>query len=490
MNAQLSRDALALVGRCVFQNPDEVTRVLVHAPQFFHLIAPAPMCPRLPRGVEVVFSMLWIDPETESHPIGAGAALDESEDEQRERTNNRGKRSLTAVGLRKICNAAGWEWVVSEQRPDPFNHPQVCYWRAEGRWRDLTMGWLPRPGASSLDLRDGTDQARKIIESAGPSRKRIGGQLVSLTAEQAGEIQLRDKRAKIHEHAETGAMMRALRAAFATRPYTVGELQNKPFLIARPSWVGTDTAEDYEAMRESFLGARARAYGVPAAIPARRHGQTIDTVGEPVPERQEKAAQPSTPPAAATPAPATQTPAPRAICDHCGTRDDVQELRTADGLFTHACRAEACQQLAKADLARATAPAKTAASSTPDARPQPRQEAPRSNGAPAQSQGASRQADGPKARFGHHKGQLLSEIPLDGLQWLADRVTASLSDPRKRSYVEDNMAYQRVIDAELARRFAARQKAKQDALEEPLPRPRDAQYDWEPVQPDDDEIPH
>jgi len=194
--------ALAVAGS--FDDVQAINAKLREAAAVAHLISPATSCPRLAPGCIVSTCLVAIDPATDTHDVGMG------------------KRALLKTALLKLANAAGISWNPGASgRVDDGREPRVVHWHSEGAWRSLDGTWLPVVGDCMMDLRDGSAQVAKILESAGDAEK--------------GRKQLRDMRAKILEHAQSKAMLRGIRSALSIRSYTAAELQAKPFVVARLS---------------------------------------------------------------------------------------------------------------------------------------------------------------------------------------------------------------------------------------------------------------
>jgi len=287
--------ALALTGS--FDDASKINERLRDAAERFFLVSPATSCPRLAPGCVVSTSIVAINPETETHDVG-------------------GKRALLKTALLRLANAAGIAWRPGASgRVDDGRHPYVCHWHAEGVWRGLDGTWLPVVGDCQMDLRDGSAQTTKVLESARAKTNSDGS--IRVSAAEVGRVQLRDMRAKILEHAQSKAQLRGIRSALAIRSYTAAELAAKPFVVAKLCWVGSDSADDRAAIRESFLRASNALFGqasplnLPAPAPARAAlvASTITTDGEIVDDFEEPFA--SEPPGADGPAePTGEAPAP------------------------------------------------------------------------------------------------------------------------------------------------------------------------------------
>jgi hypothetical protein len=363
-------EALALGGS--FTDADLINRKLQEAAEKFHLISPASTCPRLRSGCVVGLNVVPISADLETHDVGLG------------------KRSLLRTALLKLANAAGISWDTSRSgRVDHGQHPYYVHWHAEGAWQSLDGTWLPVSGDLQLDLRDGSAATRKILESA---RARTG-----MAAEEVGRVQLRDTRAKILEHAQSKAKLRAIREALAIRAYTVAELA-KPFVVARLMWVGDpNNVEDQKAIREHFLAGSAACFGraqapaLQAPKPTTYELPPIDTTGELLDE--EPPSEPALP-QQATPAPAKlpSTPPPAG---------------PATTQATHRAPAPTSHTHSRSHVI---------------------------------------------AKFGRGKGAPITEMTDSDLEWYAGAISRSVEDPSKARYRADNEAHLVDVTEEIASR--------------------------------------
>ena len=222
-----------------------------------HLCSPSTTC-ALPPGCAVSFTMVRIDPSTESHSVGGG------------------KRSLLRTALLKLANAAGISWDArASGRADPGTDPRVVHWHAAGAWRALDGTVLPVVGDCQMDLRDGSDQALEILAN---SRGDTAGE-----REAKGRRTLLATRAKILEHAQSKAELRAIRKALAIRGYTEAELREKPFAVVRLVYLGHDEDPEIErenkrAIRGQMLGGMLALFGPPVQEQAPRMLAPVPTV--------------------------------------------------------------------------------------------------------------------------------------------------------------------------------------------------------------------
>jgi hypothetical protein len=208
-----------------------------------HLCSPSTTC-ALPPGCAASFTLVRIDPATESHSVGGG------------------RRSLLRTALLKLANAAGISWDArASGRVDPGTDPRVVHWHAAGAWRGLDGTVLPVVGDCQMDLRDNGDQALEILANARgdtPQEREAKGRRTLLAT-----------RAKILEHAQSKAELRAIRKALGIRSYTEAELRAKPFAVVRLVYLGHDEDPDVErenkrAIRAQMLGGVRALFGPPA----------------------------------------------------------------------------------------------------------------------------------------------------------------------------------------------------------------------------------
>ena len=233
----------ALVVSGTFSDEKRINEQLDLASKTTILVSPATTCALRP-GCSVSFNLVKIDGQTETYDVGMG------------------KRSLSRTALLKLANAAGICWNSARSyRVDDGSDPYYVHWHAEGAWQALDGTILPVCGDLQMDLREGSDQVRKILESARDPTK--------------APTQLRDTRAKILEHAQSKAELRGIRKSLAIRSYTLEELATKPFVVARVVFDGHDEDPEIErenkrAIREQMLAGSRALFGAPiGGLPAR-----------------------------------------------------------------------------------------------------------------------------------------------------------------------------------------------------------------------------
>lgn len=352
------------------------------AAQHCLLISPSTSC-RLPPGCSVAFNRVKVNPATEAHSVGYG------------------KVALLRTAVLKLANAAGICWDEKNcGRVDDGSDPHYVHWHVSGAWRGLDGTVLPVPGDLQMDLRDGGQQVLKILESAtGNSPKEKA---------EKGRVQLRDTRAKILEHAQSKAELRAIRKALAIRSYTEAELQAKPFVVARLVFDGHDEdpvieAENKRAIRGMMLGGSRALFGAPpverALPPARAYDRLPAASMRSTPDAEfDDDSYDSTPPPPPTPRPHTAPAAHRPPSEP------------------------------PAQAAAPTTQAAPAAHPTQESRP---------------SQDAGAPADGEKPRSGHvipggrGKGTPIEDAEEGDLQYWSDRIAGDLADGRGKPQFKD-----------------------------------------------------
>lgn len=355
MNAPQQPLTLQEIVNATYRNAREVNRALEFIAANAFLISPSTMIAAIPPGFEVSFNVVKFDPSSDAHSVGSG------------------KVSLGGASLSKLGNAAGIRWINERSgRIDPNLDPNYVEYHAEGEWRGLDGQWIQLPGKQArFDLRDGSATVAKIRDET---------KVVGLSDEQAEWKRyenVRNKRWKIVELAETGAQLRVIRYACQTRAYTPHELLTKPFVCVRVIFTGRDEdplmeAENKRVIREHAMASRSAMFA-PIAPRARAL-----TVGRPAPRQL--------PPVGSDVADGdfydldaidtTAAPAPSAspvACTYCGSFDDVSHVSTPRGTLP-VCGDQACYERASTGVSvqasQVDPPAKTP-SQPPPAQPRP-----------------------------------------------------------------------------------------------------------------------
>ena len=215
-----------------FRNAREITARLKFAADNYHLVSPTTTCGAVPEGCSVVLSVVHIDP-AETYDVGFG------------------KFAPSKTALQKIAQCAGISWdPVQSRRLDDGSHSHYCYYLAVGKMRHLDGTEVQLVGSKEMDLREGSAQVQKVIESNKKGNP---------------QQQLRDMRAFILGHAETKAQLRAIRSMGVRSSYTRQELE-RPFVVARLMWTGQSDDPELRrlfAMKQAdmMLGATSALYG-------------------------------------------------------------------------------------------------------------------------------------------------------------------------------------------------------------------------------------
>jgi hypothetical protein len=149
-----------------------------------------------------------------------------------------GTRALGKVALRKIAAAAGMQ-MLGNHRCDDGSDPHYCRIQAAVRVRDFDGTWRPVIQTRAVDLREGSATAKRMTPQ-----------------------ELNGAREHIESLAESKALNRCIRDAFALKQtYTPQELQ-RPFVIPKlvPALDPNDP-EDRKALRDMAMGREAALYG-------------------------------------------------------------------------------------------------------------------------------------------------------------------------------------------------------------------------------------
>lgn len=201
-----------------FRDPDIVTARLQKAAKNYHLVSPAPACPKLPEGCSIMLSAVVVDPEKECYPVGQG------------------KFALSKSSLEKLSSAAGISWDAQQSgRTDDGSDPRYCSWKAVGTMRHLDGTETQLMACKEMDMREGSDQVAKIEAEAAKNNR-------------SAEPRIREMRAHIVAHAESKARLRAIRSMGIRSSYAKDEFQ-KPFVVAKLMWTGES---DDPELRRAF----------------------------------------------------------------------------------------------------------------------------------------------------------------------------------------------------------------------------------------------
>lgn len=201
-----------------------------------NLITPATSVGNLPEGCEIAITLIRVNTDKsakEVYPTGSD------------------QFGLAKVVLDKIAAAAGISWDVDRcGRTDNGRDPRRCAYKAVGTLTAFDGSERTIFGEVDLDVNDGSDQVEALFGRA----KGDGG-----------EKQLRDLRLFLTRHAQTKAMLRAIRSIGIKTSYSEEELK-KPFGIARCMFTGrTDNpalaAFAFQARTMASVGGKQALFG-------------------------------------------------------------------------------------------------------------------------------------------------------------------------------------------------------------------------------------
>jgi hypothetical protein len=242
------------------------------------LVSPAVQCPKLQEGTAVAFSSVQVDlgDENQRHgeiyPVGGEMY------------------GILKPALDRISLAANISWFPTVRRDDGRD-PHYCSCMSSGTYIqfDGTEMVIP-PGTATINLRDNSDECVEIIETkiekalkrakakAKKERTQLSEEAKQEVIDYATHAAMRDirrRRIKIEELAETGSRLRAIRATFGIHiSYTLDQLST-PFVVARLMATGETNdpilRRDFARMNyERLTGGRRAMYSGEAAPPPRQ----------------------------------------------------------------------------------------------------------------------------------------------------------------------------------------------------------------------------
>lgn len=243
---------------------EDATRRLAELQKIVHLISPARVCPRLPEGTGVAFSMVLVNKATETYE------------------QDTGKLALLKPVLDKIAIAAAINW--DERfcgRTDSGADARYYAWRVVGEQTLLDGTVIRRSANKELDLRPDSPMAQALLEEciAKALREFRDGKLKvkdENEAERVGMDRSENRIRAILTHAmrntESKTYNAYIRSLGLRQTYSPEEL-DIPFVVARLQWTGeTDDPElrreNFRLTREQFMGGRRSFYGTDAKAPA------------------------------------------------------------------------------------------------------------------------------------------------------------------------------------------------------------------------------
>ena len=212
----------------------ELAKRFDYAAKNCNLLTPSTAIGTLPPGTSIGLSVTKLDPDADAYPVGGG------------------RYALLKHSLERLASSAGASF-ESVERLDDGSDSRFAHVRVVMTTRGLDGVPVRSVGEKCLDLRDGSDAAKRIIENA---RTRA-----------IGETQLRDMRAYCYEHASTRARLRALRAGLGVRSSYTKEEFARPWVIARLSLTMED--QDPSTRRELALLFASHMLGLDRPRPAR-----------------------------------------------------------------------------------------------------------------------------------------------------------------------------------------------------------------------------
>lgn len=242
---------------------EEFGRFCVEARDRAFILAPITKMDYMPEIFQISRRMVMIDPsvpgDNQSGPECYHSSLFHKE----------GEVSLGRTGLLKILGAAGAS-PVETVRTDDQTDPHRCAFRVVCAMQDYDGAWRQMPGTAELDLRDGSEDAKKMKPG-----------------------QLTNARRKIVRLTESLAMNAAIRALLGLpHKFKVAELKTKPFII--PKLILRDS---HPAVQEQLI---ANSMGITRSLYGPQPGDHVRTIKDVTP----------------TDAPPPEQPAPRATAAH------------------------------------------------------------------------------------------------------------------------------------------------------------------------------
>lgn len=230
----------------LIHSPEQLAEQLTQMSQHYHVLSPAIAVSNLADGYGANLALVRIDSEVTLDKFGNGQGPDcyFSKSMHKDVT----KRSLNKLGVMKIGDAAGVQWIPGHcRRTDNRQTKNYWSWTYVGTVRTHDGQVKVIQGSKTVDLRDGSAAALDM----------------------RSDDQLRKARAMGDELAETKAMLRALRNLGIRSSYTVDELK-KPFLIVRFSFTPDMSDPDIKKLvTERAISGVGSLYSAPSAeLPA------------------------------------------------------------------------------------------------------------------------------------------------------------------------------------------------------------------------------
>lgn len=218
-------------------DPARVNNRLALAADRFNLLSPATSVGFLPEATAVALSVIHVDSRLTKDGGDCWAM-------------GYGMLMPAKHKIMQICNALGISWDPTlSGRIDDQTDPHYCKWRAVGRYRRFDGTWQTVMAHKQMDLRDGSPMIEKLRKDAAAKQRDATNQVTEL-------------RGFIEEHAETKAMLRAVRAAAGMKTSFTRDELAKPFVAAQLVVTGrTDDPVLKRLFVEEMLHGGSRAFG-------------------------------------------------------------------------------------------------------------------------------------------------------------------------------------------------------------------------------------
>ena len=245
-------------------NQEAATKALAELAKQCHLISPARVCPMLPEGNAVSFSMVLIDHE-QRPDRSWGDVYPQA-----------GKYALLKTALEKISIAAGIDWdPVLSGRTDDGGDARYYAWRVVARVKQLDGQIITLSAHKELDLRPDSPTAVALMDECiakavkeWTAKKDKPANWKTLAEEEGtlhGENRLRSLSLHAMRMVESKAKHALIRQLGIRAAYTAQEL-DLPFVVARHQWTGQTTDPELRRMQfqhsmEQASGGNRRAYG-------------------------------------------------------------------------------------------------------------------------------------------------------------------------------------------------------------------------------------
>lgn len=244
-------------------DPKAVNNRLALAADRFNLLSPATNVGHLPEATAVALSVIYVDSRLTKDGGDCWAM-------------GYGMLMPAKHKIMQICNALGISWDPQlSGRIDDGSDPHYCKWRAVGRYRRFDGTWQTVMGSKQMDLRDGSPMIEKLRKDAAKKNRSADNQVTEL-------------RGFIEEHAETKAMLRAVRSAAGMKTSFTKDELDKPFVAAQLIVTGqTDDPELKRMFMENMIHGGTATFGpgataFPVALPSPQPTATQTAAPAPV----------------------------------------------------------------------------------------------------------------------------------------------------------------------------------------------------------------